>query len=101
MFVGDSKNFSATAYLDSSDTQVDSTSTISWQVSPASVLSVVDHGSANGVGACTVTALASGPAALIATATDTDGHSIFAQQNLTVSVAPPPHAVSVVITQTS
>ncbi len=99
-------SFHATAFLDLADSKIDTTAVVTWTVDDAAALILVDNGSTEGVGSCTVTggALAVETTAnLAAIATDADGKSVeSASWQITVSTAPPPppaDAVQVVITQ--
>lgn len=96
---GATAGFHATAYLDLADTEVDPRASVTWKIDNEAVATVVDNGSVDGVGSCTVTGVADGTAILTAVATDADGHSV---DSLTWPVAvavPVPDAVAVVITQ--
>jgi hypothetical protein len=96
---GGTASFHATAYLDLADTEVDINATVSWKSDNEAVATVVDNGSAAGVGACTVTAVADGTANLISVATDADGKAVDSLPWPIAVAVPVPDAVAVVITQ--
>lgn len=70
---GGSKTLHATAYLDATNTEVDTNAVISWRSDNETVATVTDLGSTGGVGQCSVSLVGDGTGNIIATATNPDG----------------------------